>query len=136
MNALAHIEINVSDINISRKFYELILENLGWKSLESNKIGSAGFCAPDKTHLYLIQTGDKYLDNMFHRKKVGLNHIAFRVDSKDIIEKLIQILKEKNIDMLYHPSSKDYAKEYGTQEYFAIFFEDPDRIKIEVVFIK
>ncbi len=134
-NSLAHIEINVSNINVSKDFYSLVLKQLGWISLESDD-SSAGFKAKDKTHLYLVQIEDEFRGNLFFRKNIGLNHIAFRVDSKEEVTEFSDFLDSEGIKMLYHARPKDYSKEYRTEEYFAVFFEDPDKIKLEVVFVK
>ncbi len=133
-NSLAHIEINISNLSVSKKFYSKILGQLGWELVTSTD-SSVCFKAPDKTHLYLIQTQDEYLNENFHRKNIGLNHIAFRVDSKDAVDKLSAYLDTEAILKLYQGTSKDYSKKYGTKEYYAIFFEDPDRIKLEVVYV-
>ena len=135
MNSLAHIEINVSDLQKSKDFYSTILPPLKWSLVSDNK-DSAGFKGPDNTHLFLIQTDISFIPNIFHRKQTGLNHIAFRVESKQEVEGFCNFLKKNNILMLYTDGPKDYSKEYGVEQYYAVFFEDTDRIKLEVVFIK
>jgi len=135
MNSLAHIEINVSNLKKSKDFYLLILSQLKWKMiLDDDK--DAGFKGPDNTHLFLKQTSANFIKNIFHRKNTGLNHLAFRVDSRKEVNDLDSFLKKNNIPTLYTDEPKDYSEEYGMNEYYAVFFEDPDRIKLEVVFVK
>lgn len=53
--------------------------------------------------------------------------MAFHCDSKAFVDKLTVELKEKDVTILYadkHPHAEGY---------YAVFFEDPDRIKVEVV---
>jgi len=135
MNSLAHIEINVSDLQKSKSFYLMFLSGLKWKII-SDDDSSVGFKGEDNTHLFLLQTEKSFLLNIFHRKNIGLNHIAFRVESKKKVEEISNLLKEKNISKLYADDPKDYSDEYKMEQYYAIFFEDPDRIKLEIVFMK
>ena len=135
MNSLAHVEVNVSNLETSEKFYFLILSKLGWtEKLHTNEV--IGFGAPDNTHLFIVQTEDRYTGNKFHRRNIGLNHIALRVGSKQDVDDFHAFLTEHTIPCLYADRSKDYSKEYNMEEYYAVFFEDPDRIKLEVVFVK
>jgi catechol 2,3-dioxygenase-like lactoylglutathione lyase family enzyme len=135
MNSLAHIEINVSNLQKSKDFYQTILLKLKWeKVLDNNDV--VGFKSQDKTHLFLVQTEDMFTSYIFHRKNIGLNHIAFRVESEKEVEDFSDFLKEKDIKTLYTEGHNDYSKEYDMDKYLAVFFEDPDRIKLEVVFMK
>lgn len=134
MNSLAHIEINVSNLQRSKDFYSLVFSLLEWKTiLEDNK--TVGFKSPDNTHIFLVQTEKSFLQSIFHRKNTGLNHLAFRVKSIEEVEEFSNFLKKNNISSLYTEGHKDYSKEYNMKHYDAIFFEDPDRIKLEVVFM-
>lgn len=134
MNSLAHIEINVSDLQRSKDFYLKILTSLQWVLISSND-NSVGFKGPDNTHLFLVQTEKSFIVNSFNRKNVGLNHIAIRVGFKQEVEEFSIFLKQNNIQTLYNDNPKDYSTEYNMEQYYAVFFEDPDRIKLEVVFL-
>ena len=135
MNSLAHIEINVSNLQKSKGFYSKILSSLKW-NLTLDKDNFVGFKGGDNTHLFLVQTEKLFMSNIFHRKHTGLNHIAFRVGSKQEVEEISNLLKDNNIPQLYTNDPKDYSKDYKMEQYYAVFFEDPDRIKLEVVFMK
>jgi catechol 2,3-dioxygenase-like lactoylglutathione lyase family enzyme len=135
-NSLAHVEINVSDIEKSKAFYATILSYLGWEQFDLADNNVCGFKAPDGTDLFLVQTEQEFLGNNFHRKNTGLNHLAFRVENTDAVSRFSDFLDKQNITKLYHQNPKDYSSEYATEQYYAIFFEDPDRIKLEVVFLE
>ena len=81
------------------------------------------------TYLVFVQTEDKYLDIPYHRKRTGLNHLAFHVDSRTMVDDFTDKLKERNVSILY-PGKHPFA---GGKDYYAVFFEDPDRIKVELV---
>ena len=129
MNGIIHhIEIYVSDLKKTILFWEWLLTKKftyeifqKWDSGISFKLGD--------TYIVFVQTEKKYLSNPYNRKNTGLNHLSFHCSSKEFVDTLTKELKEKNINILYadkHP----YA---GGENYYAVFFEDPDRIKVEVV---
>ena len=124
---LHHIEIYVSDLKSSSEFWGWFLEELGynvfqkWDNGQSWKIGD--------TYIVFVQTEKRFLDITYHRCRTGLNHLAFHADSRQQVDDITKKLKSKGITVLYteqHP----YA---GGSDHYAIYFEDPDTIKVELV---
>lgn len=122
-----HIELYVSDLKSSVAFWSWLLEDLGyepfqkWESGQSWKIG--------ETYIVFVQTDERFMDIPYHRCRVGLNHLAFHASSRQQIDEMTRKLKEKGINILYtdkHPFA-------GGEEHYAVYFEDPDRIKVELV---
>jgi len=132
---IAHIQINVSDFEKSKKFYSELFGILGWKKLsefnESQKIISFTNLSEDFS-FWIFETEKKFEENKFHRKNTGLNHIAFRVNSKEEVDEFFNtFLKTKKENVLYK-GPREYP-EYVKGDY-AVFFEYPDRIKLKVVY--
>jgi catechol 2,3-dioxygenase-like lactoylglutathione lyase family enzyme len=127
MSRLSHIDLNVSDYAKSIRFYDLVLLSLGWKRLS---------CRTDFTtysdgamKICLGETEAKFKADGFHRKKTGLNHLAFYASSKNELDAFYNdVLKKNGIPTLYEQGP------YGDDDYYAVYFEDPDRMKIEVVY--
>jgi catechol 2,3-dioxygenase-like lactoylglutathione lyase family enzyme len=124
---LHHVEMNVSNLEKSRQFYDYILPTMGyeiyqeWPKGFSYKYGD--------TYIVFVQTDDKYLEATYHRGQVGLNHLAFHAQSRKQVDDITTMLESRGVSILYrdrHP----YA---GGENYYAVFFEDPDRIKLEIV---
>ena len=122
-----HIEIYVSDLSKTVEFWDWFLEELGytlfqeWEGGKSWKLG--------ETYIVFVQAEERFLDEPYHRCRVGLNHLAFHAESRQHVDDMTQRLKEKGTKILYeekHPFA-------GGQEYYAVYFEDPDRIKVELV---
>lgn len=122
-----HIEIYVSDLKSSLAFWSWFLEELGyepfqeWESGQSWKIG--------ETYIVFVQTEERFMDIPYHRCRVGLNHLAFHASSRQQVDDMTRKLKVKGVKILYtdnHPFA-------GGEEYYAVYFEDPDRIKVELV---
>lgn len=124
---LSHIEINVSQYAKSIKFYDIILFPLGWKRF---------LCTTDCTvycdgflKIILSPTEDKHKNAGFHRKRIGLNHVALYAYTKKEVDQFYnEILKKNGIASLYQDGPD------GDDNYYSVLFEDPDRMKIEVVF--
>lgn len=126
-----HIQINVSSREKSSSFYKDLLGYLGFEIYHEDDqilmMMGNGFL------IGITETEDAYKKNYFHRKNTGINHLAFFVESRDDIDKFYEeFLKVKNIETLYF-SPKEFP-EY-MEGYYAVFFEDPDRIKLEVLYM-
>lgn len=125
---LHHIEIYVSDLKKTIQFWKWLLTKkfsykiaAKWNSGINFKLGA--------TYIVFVQTEKKHLDNSYHRKKTGLNHLAFHCSSRQFVDMLTKELKKRKVTILYedkHPFAV-------APDYYAVFFEDPDRIKVEVV---
>jgi catechol 2,3-dioxygenase-like lactoylglutathione lyase family enzyme len=122
-----HIEIYVSNLEISIEFWGWLLEELGYELFQTWSQGRSW--KMEDSYLVFVQAEERFLDIPYHRKRVGLNHLAFYADSREHVDEITNQLKENDITILYedkHP----YA---GGEGYYAVFFEDPDRIKVEIV---
>jgi len=124
-----HLQINVSDPAISFPFYKKFLGYLGYKVIHESK-ECVGF-SNGTTDFWINKVEDRFKDEKFHRKHPGLNHLAFWVNSKEDVDRFYEeFLKSNRLLTLYE--TPKYFKEYAP-DYYAVFFEDPDRIKLEVV---
>ncbi|WP_404433448.1 VOC family protein [Sutcliffiella horikoshii] len=124
---LHHIELYVSDLKKTKEFWGWLLEELGYERFQEWESGQSWKI--ENTYIVFVQTEERFLDIPYHRCRVGLNHLAFHAASRDQVNELTEKLKARGVNMLYtdrHP----YA---GGENYYAAFFEDPDRIKVELV---
>jgi catechol 2,3-dioxygenase-like lactoylglutathione lyase family enzyme len=124
---LHHVEINVSDIKKSSTFWNWFLEDLGYSSYQKWEKGQSWRLG--ETYLVFVQTEERFLEIPYHRSRVGLNHLAFHASSREHVNQITEKLTEKGMTILY-PDRHPYA---GGEDYYAVFFEDPDRIKVELV---
>lgn len=120
-----HIEIYVSDLKRSTDFWSWFLKSLDydlyqdWNDGKSWKLGD--------TYIVFVQVEERFKDIHYHRCRVGLNHLAFHGKSEQHIDELTEQLKQKGIKILYPGKHPNAGGNY------AVYFEDPDRIKVEVV---
>lgn len=127
IGTIHHIEIYVSDLSKTIEFRGWFLPELGYEKYQEWDKGESYKLL--ETYLVFVQTEEKFLDIIFHRKRTGLNHLAFHAESQAMIDNLTHGLKDRKIKILYedkHPFA-------GGKDYYAIYFEDPDRIKVELV---
>ena len=127
---LYHLQINVSNAKVSIPFYVDLFTYLEYKIIGPWEDGMGA--KNDSTDFWIFETKSKYKENVFHRKATGLNHLAFKVESKENVDKFCkEFLIPHNITPLYD-SPKIFA-EYR-EDYYAVYFEDPDKIKLEVLY--
>jgi catechol 2,3-dioxygenase-like lactoylglutathione lyase family enzyme len=126
---IGHIGINLSNEEESFPFWKELLTYLGFElMLDGNHFDAKA----GETFLCFSVTKTPHQDKKFHRKTTGLNHVALKVSSPELVDEFAEdYLKPRNIPTLYG-GAKAYP-EYA-EGYYAVYFEDPDRIKIEVVY--
>lgn len=124
--ALHHVELYVKDLAVSKEFWGWLLEKLGYKVFQEWNAGISYLLGD--TYLVFVQAEEKHLDIPYHRCRAGLNHLAFRGESRAFVDEMTLALRERGVTILYedrHP----YA---GGDDYYAVFFEDPERMKVEI----
>ena len=125
---LHHVELYVGDLEKSVAFWQPFMGMLGYE-MERWSRGVNFVRGEEETYFCLLEGPAEHRAAGYHRKRVGLNHLAFRGVSRAQVDEVAAWLKENGHTLLYedrHP----YA---GGPNYYAVFCEDPDRIKLEVV---
>ena len=124
---LSHIDLNVSDYKKSVLFYDLILLSLGWEKLVSRTDHTT--YSDGTLKIIISPVGERFLSAGFHRKRIGINHLAFYALTKEIVDQFHkEIMIPNGIKTLYEEIPQ------GDKNYYSVYFEDPDRIKLEVVY--
>lgn len=131
MNKLKHVEINLKDLKKSKEFYEKLLTHFGWKKILEEEI-IVGWSSGE-VDLFLVQTESKHLDQSFHRRKAGLNHLCFNANSQEEVDEFYQEYLIKNGISVLYGGPKGWPEYRGG--YYAVYFEDPDRIKLEFAYV-
>jgi|HubBroStandDraft_1064217.scaffolds.fasta_scaffold48355_2 catechol 2,3-dioxygenase-like lactoylglutathione lyase family enzyme len=123
-----HIQINISDARKSFPFYEGFFGYLGYRKVDESP-EHMGF-SNGTTDFWIIQSAKAHTKRKFHRKSPGLNHISFGVGTPGTVRGFTRdFLKKRKIKILY--GSPRSFPEYH-KDYYAVYFEDPDRIKLEL----
>lgn len=127
--SIHHVFITVKDLRRSRPFYERLMPRLGYPTTwEFGDGQSLGFLSPSGS--FWVKQGDpRFAADTFCKDRVGLCEIAFRAESRAQIDALARDIPAWGGVILDPP--RDYP-EY-VPGYYAVFFGDPDGIKLECV---
>jgi catechol 2,3-dioxygenase-like lactoylglutathione lyase family enzyme len=126
-----HFQIQVSNLQRSAKFYGGLLGHLGFSRVFETE-GMVEW-SKEGTRIIVAQCPKRFITNSYHRKQIGLNHIAFRAPDKAAVDDFYRnYLLPNKIPVLYGG-----AREWPDYDpgYYAVYFEDPDRIKLELVYV-
>src|SRR5207245_10251223 len=82
---IQHIEINVSNFQKSKAFYEDFLEWLGYKRILDEKECAGWDNGEAKIFVTYLEP---YKELGFHRRRAGWNHVAFQAKSRADVSRL------------------------------------------------
>jgi len=122
-----HIELYVSDLEQSMEFWSWFLSDLGYVLYQKWDKGIS--YKLEESYFVFVQTEERFMEIPYHRCGVGLNHLAFHAESREEVDEMTEKLIHRGINILY----EDRYPFAGGEDYYAVFFEDPDRIKVEFV---
>ncbi|WP_339327634.1 VOC family protein [Mammaliicoccus sciuri] len=91
--SIHHLEIYVSDINKSKKFYSWLLGLLGYSLYQEWREGFS--FKLNETYIVFVQVDDSFKQYGYHRKRIGLNHLAFTVEDRVTVDGINIILEQK-----------------------------------------
>ncbi len=124
-----HIDLTVSDVARSRLFYDHVLGYFGFARSEDYANGSDWDRVADGV-FHSIGICESHANAARHdRYSPGLHHLAWTAESRADVDGLYSLLLEIGAEILDPPA--DYPQ-YGP-DYYAIFFADPDGLKLEFV---
>ncbi len=128
LGTINHIALTVSDLERSEAFYNTLLEFLGYAQAE-NTPQLILWTSPDGV-ITISPSNPKSLNQKHDRYSPGLHHLAFSADNREQVDKLYQLLTEHGVEILDPPAEYDYMPDY-----YALYFLDPDSIKLELTHI-
>jgi len=126
MPSLYHSMVLVSDFPTSKAFYDSFFSLLGWPSHAEEEEAKAW--SNDSFSFWITQA--KNPEPIRHSDGVGIDHLAFRVETKDKVETVHTWLQKRGAFVEIPPQP---FPEYSPT-YYALFFHDPDGTRLEVVF--
>jgi catechol 2,3-dioxygenase-like lactoylglutathione lyase family enzyme len=125
-----HIDLVVSSIERSLPFYRELLGPLGWHGIsevEGERGETIWYLSGHDTQIGLreAQAGTTH-----DRYSVGLHHLAFEATSRAVVDERAEWLRSTGAKLESEPQG--YTYEPG---YYAVFFFDPDGMKLEIVHV-
>lgn len=124
---LGHTKIAVSDYAKSYPFYADLFAALGYASV-SNKDDHAAWASPGGYGVLIAQAAVPAARYIFGAP--GLHHLCLKADSPATVDRIYELVLEKKAFIFDAPQK--YQK--YTDSYYAVYFADPDGIKLEVAY--
>jgi glyoxylase I family protein len=127
-----HVDLVVSSIERSLPFYRELLAPLGYHRV-SQVEGERG-----ETIWYIggpgssvgLRDAQSESPGPYDRYAVGLHHLAFETSSRGSVDERAEWVREQGLPLESEP------REYGyIPGYYAVFFYDPDGIKLEILHV-
>jgi catechol 2,3-dioxygenase-like lactoylglutathione lyase family enzyme len=142
---LTHIDISVGYPEKSIPFYDAFFGALGYRRWELSLPEWLGPTPTRATWGVRHPNGARFdvevrparresRDRKYDRYEPGPHHLAFHAESRAIVGRVYDAMREIGAEVLDAPA--DYSDQPGyTPGYYAVFFADPDGLKLEVAFI-
>jgi glyoxylase I family protein len=123
--AIHHIDLTVGDLVSAAAFYDRVLPILGFERRPNAPEGPIYAGASLEVGLVQARSGAAH-----DRYAAGLHHLAFTAPSREAVDDAHARLAAEGVRILDAPA--DYPK--YAPGYYAVFFADPDGLKLEYVF--
>jgi catechol 2,3-dioxygenase-like lactoylglutathione lyase family enzyme len=127
-----HVDLVVSSILRSLPFYRELLEPLGWHrvgEVEGERGETIWYISGPGSSLGLRQAQTQSREP-FDRYRVGIHHVAFEAGSRQSVDERADWLAGRGVSIESGPEEYSYIPGY-----YAVFFYDPDGIKLEIVHV-
>jgi glyoxylase I family protein len=132
MRPVDHLDLVVTDLERSLSFYNGLLEPLSFVR-NSEIVGERGervvyIGGAGGTSVSLRQAQSGAHPVPYDRYAVGIHHLCFGAQSRELVDERAAWLRAQSVEIESGPAEYDY-----TPGYYAVFFYDPDGIKLEIV---
>jgi catechol 2,3-dioxygenase-like lactoylglutathione lyase family enzyme len=126
-----HIDLSLRDIAAAEPLYDLVLTHIGYRQGKRYPRGGGEWDLPDGTSIGISPTMGPHADRAHDRYSSGLHHLAWSATSHEDVDALHAKLLAHGATILDPPA--DYPQYNGGRGYYAVFFADPDGLKLEYV---
>ena len=130
----SHVDLCVSSIERSLPFYRGLLGPMGWTGLREvagergETIHYISMAGSGVAALGLREAQSDAHRAPYDRYALGIHHICFDAASREAVDDRARWLVEQDAEIESGPAEYDY-----TPGYYAVFFYDPDGIKLEIL---
>jgi catechol 2,3-dioxygenase-like lactoylglutathione lyase family enzyme len=118
-----HLVLSVSDFERSKAFYGKLLGFLRFK-LKHDYADMAGW-SNGETLFWIAAADEQGRKHKYRKGDIGFHHYAFELSSRNDVDALGAFLKDNDMNMIDPPG------EYYGRNYYAVYFTDPDGMKLE-----
>lgn len=120
-----HLVLSVGDFARSKAFYNKLLTFLGFK-LKHEYDDMAGW-SNGKTLFWIAAADAEGRRHKYRKGDIGFHHYAFEMARRKDVDALGAFLEENGMTVVDPPG------EYYGRNYYAVYFTDPDGMKLEAM---
>jgi glyoxylase I family protein len=135
MGPVHHVDLVVRSMERSLPFYRELLRPLGYvhegpiTGERGEPVVYLGHVSHDAS-IGLRAAQSEARPAAYDRYAVGVHHVAFRATARWLVDERAAWLRERGAEIESGPRDYDYIAGY-----YAVFFYDPDGIKLEIVHV-
>ena len=118
-----HLVLSVGDFARSKEFYDKLLKFLGFR-LKHEYEDMAGW-SNGKTLFWIAAADAEGRKHKYRKGDIGFHHYAFELANRKDVDALGAFLKANAMNVVDPPG------EYYGRNYYAVYFTDPDGMKLE-----
>ncbi len=122
-----HVFVAVRDLRRSEEFYDRVMSVLGFRKWEASISEDPHVIYYNRQLAYSLRPAKEGTPD-HDPYAPGLHHLCFRVVDEAAVDRAGDELREAGVEV----TKPRYYPEYGP-DYYAIFFEDPDGLRLEVM---
>jgi glyoxylase I family protein len=126
-----HVDLSIRNIAAAEPLYDLVLAHIGYVKGEPYPNGGGEWNLADGTSIGIRPTTGANAGRAHDRYSSGLHHLAWTALSRHDVDALHAKLVSFGAIILDPPA--DYPRYNGGHGYYAVFFADPDGLKLEYV---
>jgi glyoxylase I family protein len=133
VGTLNHIRFTVTEIGRAEAFYGVVLGFMGYRLVEksADRLAWAAMTSDGSLQWVILSAAHPdSLDRPHDRYAPGLHHLAWNAEDRDQVDRLHALLRDIGATVLDPPAEYDYEPGY-----YAVFFLDPDGLKLEFVHV-
>jgi catechol 2,3-dioxygenase-like lactoylglutathione lyase family enzyme len=142
---LSHIDISIGRPERSIPFYAAFFEALGYRRWnvpmpEWQEPGATratwgiAYAGGARFEIEVRPARPGSRDRRYDRYEPGPHHLAFHAESRDVVDRVHRAMVAVGANVLDPPADYGGQPGYG-EDYYAVFVEDPDGVKLEVAWI-
>ena len=120
-----HIYIAVTDMKRSVRFYDVVMDVLGFKKNVFTLGGDPHVQYFNRHFGYVLRPARS--TTVHDSYSAGLHHFCFRVNTEADVQEAARALRARGVEVSDPKLYPEYA-----HDYVACFFKDPDGIRLEV----
>jgi len=132
IGSINHLRLTVTDIERAERFYRPLMRFMGYElsDREEHRLAWAKQSLSGVSWLILTAARQDPKPARHDLLSPGFHHLAWNAESRDQVNELHRLLVESGATVLDPPAEYDYEPGY-----YAVFFADPDGMKLEFVHV-